>query len=185
MLKWNIRMSNKNKNDKAAQEPITPLGELDQLRQIVFGDAQQQLITQLTTLRSDMEHAINEQEKKFTIRLEKIQRDISQQLDNIEKQVNFVEKRHDDNEESMQKEHTNLVSEFEMFTVATQQDFKDIEQALNSESALLSNGFNEQLEQLKNHLDAVSNELSSSKTDRKTLAKLLATMATNLEDDQL
>jgi hypothetical protein len=32
-------------------------------------------------------------------------------------------------------------------------------------------------------LSAVSNELHNSKTDRKTLAKLLATMATNLEDD--
>jgi hypothetical protein len=178
-------MSNKNKNDKAAQEPITSIGELDQLRQIVFGDAQQQLITQLTTLRSDMEHAINEQDKKFSIRLDKMQIDISQQLDNLEKQLNFVDKRHDDNEEGMQKEHTNLAAEYEMFTVTTQQDFKDIEQSLNSESTLLSNGFNEQLEQLKNHLEAVSKELSSSKTDRKTLAKLLATMATNLEDDQL
>jgi hypothetical protein len=33
-------------------------------------------------------------------------------------------------------------------------------------------------------LSSVSNELHSSKTDRKTLAKLLATMATNLEDDE-
>ncbi|WP_159818893.1 hypothetical protein [Colwellia sp. 20A7] len=178
-------MSNKNKNDEEAQESITPIGELDQLRQIVFGDAQQQLITQLTTLRSDMEQALNEQDKKFSIRLDKMQIDISQQLENLEKQVNFVDKRHDDNEESMQKDHTSLASEYEMFTVATQQDFKDIEQSLNSESAVLSNGFNEQLEQLKNHLEAVSKELSSSKTDRKTLAKLLATMATNLADDQL
>lgn len=70
-----------------------------------------------------------------------------------------------------------------MFASATQQDFKNIEQALDNESQSLSRNFNVQLEQLKSHLESVSNELSSSKTDRKTLAKLLATMATNLEDD--
>ena len=72
-----------------------------------------------------------------------------------------------------------------MFATATQQDFKAMEQALDSGSQTLSHNFNEQLDQLKTHLESVSKELSSSKTDRKTLAKLLATMATNLEDDEL
>jgi len=178
-------MPNKKNNEKEAHEPVSVVGELDQLRQIVFGDAQQQLISQLGTLRSNMEHALNAQDKKFSERLDKMQVDITQQLENLAKQLNFFDKTHDETETIIQKEHENLASEHEMFAAATQQDFKNIEQSLNSESALLSNGFNEQLEQLKNHLEGVSKELSSSKTDRKTLAKLLATMATNLEDDQL
>ena len=78
-----------------------------------------------------------------------------------------------------------LSSEHEMFASATQQDFKNIEQALDTESQSLTRNFNDELAQLKVHLESVSNDLTSSKTDRKTLAKLLATMATNLEDDQL
>jgi hypothetical protein len=178
-------MSNNKNKEIAPQDPVSPVGELDQLRQIVFGDAQQQLITQITSLRSDMEHALHEQDKKFSLRLDKIQRDISQQLDNLDKQLSFVDKAHDDNENRLDKAHASLASEYEMFAATTQQDFKNIEQSINSESASLSNGFNEQLEQLKNHLEVVSKELSSSKTDRKTLAKLLATMATNLEADQI
>ena len=72
-----------------------------------------------------------------------------------------------------------------MFVSATQQEFKEVIQSLDNESNSLANSFDEQLKQLKIHLDKVSNELSSSKTDRKTLARLLATMATNLENDQL
>lgn len=178
-------MSNNKNKEKAPQEPVNSIGELDQLRQIVFGDAQQQLISQIATLRSDMNNALNEQDKKISLHLDKMQADISQQLDNLDKQLSFVDKAHDDNESRLEKEHISLASEYEMFAATTQQDFKNIEESLNNESATLSNGFNKQLEQLKNHLEVVSKELSSSKTDRKTLAKLLATMATNLEADEL
>ncbi|MCI2283360.1 hypothetical protein L3081_08055 [Colwellia sp. MSW7] len=181
-------MSNKKNNDKTQPDSAHSsheISELDRLRQIVFGDAQQQLIKQLATLRSDMEQALNAQDKKFSLRLDKMQEDITHQLDELDKRIHFVDKMHEDIESTIQKEHASLASEHEMFAAATQQDFKSIEQTLDNESTSLSSTFNEQLEQLKNHLEEVSKELSSSKTDRKTLAKLLATMATNLEDDQL
>jgi hypothetical protein len=178
-------MSNKKNSEKSLAEPISTLGELDQLRQIVFGDAQQQLITQLTTLRSDIEQALDAHDKKFSVRLDKMQKDVSQQFEELNNQLHSVDKIHDEHEASIQKEHESLISEHEMFAATTQQDLKSIEQSLNNESSSLSNTFNEQLEQLKNHLEEVSKELSSSKTDRKTLARLLATMATNLENDSL
>lgn len=183
-----VSMSNKKNNESNQTESShspNEIGGLDQLRQIVFGDAQQQLISQISILRGDMEQALKTQDQKFSMRLDKMQADINQQLDDLDKRLNFVDKMHDEVEVSIQKEHASLMSEHEMFAAATQQDFKNIEQALNSESTSLSISFNEQLEQLKKHLEDVSKELSSSKTDRKTLAKLLATMATNLEDDQL
>lgn len=181
-------MSNKKNNDKTqpdSTDSSPEIGELDQLRQIVFGDAQQQLLIKITTLRNDLEQALNAQDKKFSQCLDKMQENFTQQLDDLDKRLHFVDKMHDDIEVTIQKEHASLVSEHEMFAAATQQDLKNIEQTLDKESVSLSNTFNEQLEQLKTHLEEVSKELSSSKTDRKTLAKLLATMATNLEDDKL
>jgi len=188
-------MSNNKNNEKLTEELVKEepvreesanlLSELDQLRHIVFGDAQQQLITQLTALRSDTEQMLNAQEQQFSTRLDKMQEDITEQLEALDSRLQFVDKVHGDNEANIEKEHASLVSEHEMLASATQQDFKDIEQLLNNESTSLLSTFNEQLEQLKNHLEDVSKELSSSKTDRKTLAKLLATMATNLADDQL
>lgn len=174
------------KQDQQAKEVSTePLNELDQLRQIVFGVAEQKLKEQITSTHHELEHALKAQNVSFTNQLAKMQTDINQRFSDLEQQLQRSDKSHDDNETSIQKDLANLASEHEMFATATQHDFKNIEQSLDNESQTLTNNFNEQLEQLKTHLESVSKELSSSKTDRKTLAKLLATMATNLEDDQL
>lgn len=179
-------MTNKKNNAKEEQPDATPLvTELEQLRQIIFGDAQQQLITQITTMRHELETALQTQEQSFSKRLSEMRENIEQQFSNIDQRIIFLDKTHDDHEASLQKDLTSLASEHEILATTTQQDFKNLEQSLDSESNALASNFHEQLEQLKAHLEGVSKELSSSKTDRKTLAKLLATMATNLEDDQL
>ena len=179
-------MTNKKNSAKGEQTDATPLvTELEQLRQLIFGDAQQQLITQITTMRHELEKALQTQEQSFSERLSKMKDNMEQQFSNIDQRILFLDKTHDEHEANLQKDLTHLASEHEIFATTTQQDFKNMEQSLDSESNSLASNFHEQLEQLKAHLDDVSKDLSSSKTDRKTLAKLLATMATNLEDDQL
>ena len=175
-----------NKNSKQEQQPdVAPVNELDQLRQIVFGAAEQQLKQQITSTRNDIEQALSKQNNAFNDRLLQMQESINQRFSALEQKLQLFDKNHDDNEASIEKNLASLSSEHEMFAGATQQDFKNIEQALDTESHSLTRNFNDQLAQLKVHLESVSNDLTSSKTDRKTLAKLLATMATNLEDDQL
>jgi len=178
-------MPNHKNVKKEQQESTAPVDELAQLRQIVFGAAEQQLKKQLVATRHDMEQALNTQNINFTDRLDKMQDNITERFSELEQQIQGSDKHHEDNELSIKKDLASLASEHEMFATASQQDFKNLEQTLDSESQSLTRNFNEQLEQLKSHLDDVSNALSSSKTDRKTLAKLLATMAINLEDDQV
>lgn len=178
-------MPNNKTAKKSEPQDESPINELDQLRQIVFGVAEQQLKKQIALTRSDLEQALNTQNISITNRLDKMQENFTQQFADVEQRIQHLDKTHDENELVIQKDLASLASEHEMFATATQQDFKAMEQALDSGSQTLSHNFNEQLEQLKTHLESVSKELSSSKTDRKTLAKLLATMATNLEDDEL
>lgn len=178
-------MPNHKNVKKEAQDITPPVDELTQLRQIVFGVAEQQLKKQIISTRNDMEQALNTQNINFTDRLDKMQDNITERFAEIEQQIQRSDRSHEENEVSIQKNLASLSSEHEILATSTQQDFKNIEQALDSESQSLTRNLNEQLAQLKAHLESVSKELSSSKTDRKTLAKLLATMATNLEDDQL
>ncbi|GHE86409.1 hypothetical protein GCM10011501_14480 [Thalassotalea profundi] len=180
------KMANKKDgNEKIQNKAIDPVEELNQLRSIVFGAAEKNIYEQIAALTHKMEASISELNTKLTKRFDSLQQDIEQQFAEMDKRLSFIDKNHDDNEVNLQKHIDNLASEHEMFAAATQKDFTELNQSLDSESASLTNNFNEQLEQLKAHLDEVSNELSSSKTDRKTLARLLATMATNLEADQL
>ncbi len=176
--------NNKNvKKDESKNPP--PVDELQQLRQIVFGNAEQQLKEKISLTHAEMQKALSIQNESFSNRLTNFQQVIEQRFTELEQRLSLSDKTHEDNESVLQKDLANLASEHEMFATSTQQDFKSIEQSLDSESDSLSKSFNEQIKQLKSHLEGVSRELSSSKTDRKTLAKLLSTMATNLEDDQL
>jgi hypothetical protein len=178
-------MSNNKNVKKDESKNTTPVDELQQLRTIVFGNAEQQLKEKISSIHAEMQRALNLQNESFNAHLSNFQQVTEQRFTELEQRLSRSNKTHEDNESVIQKDLANLASEHEMFATSTQQDFKSIEQSLNSESDSLNQSFNEQIEQLKSHLEGVSKELSSSKTDRKTLAKLLSTMATNLEDDQL
>jgi len=184
----------KTKKEQEAETPVSqaetpqepsPEDELEQLRHIVFGAARQQLTEYITAIHNELKASLNTLEQKFTARLDKMQENIEQQFSQLDHRIQLLDKIHDDTEADLQKSLEGLASEHEMLAAATEQDFKKADQSLNDETASLTHSFNEKLKQLEAHLEDVSKELSSSKTDRKTLAKLLATMATNLEDDQL
>ena len=178
-------VNKKNGAPESSKNENTSVDELAQLRTIVFGAAEQKLIAELSTLRNDMEKSIDSLDQRLSKKISDFQNDVEAKQLEIDKRIAFIDKSHDDSEANLQKSLDNLYSEHEMFASATQQDFKDLNQSLDNESSSLTSNFDQQLSQLKTHLEEVSNELTSSKTDRKTLAKLLATMATNLEDDQL
>lgn len=177
--------NNKGKDKEAPRTEIDPVDELSQLRSIVFGAAEQKWIEEIARLRGDMDQSISALDTRLTNKITEFQQNIEIQFGKIDKRLSFIDKSHDDNEANMQKSLDNLYSEHEMFASATQQDLKEVNQLLENESTSLTSNFDQQLKQLKSHLEEVSKELTSTKTDRKTLAKLLATMATNLEDDLL
>jgi septal ring factor EnvC (AmiA/AmiB activator) len=178
-------VNKKNDSIDKTDAEVTSIDELSQLRAIVFGAAEHKLIEQITILKSDMEYSISSLDQSLSTKIAELQQQVDLKFIEIDKRITFIDKAHDDNSASIQKSLDNLYSEHEMFSSATQKDFEDINQSLGNEADNLALNFDKQLKELKTHLDKVSNELSSSKTDRKTLAKLLATMATNLEDDQL
>jgi septal ring factor EnvC (AmiA/AmiB activator) len=175
----------KNGPQEKNRSESAPIDELSQLRTIVFGAAEDKLLAQISTLRSDMEKSVESLEQRLSKKITDFQVDMEGKHGEIDKRISFIDKAHDDNETNIQQSLDSLYSEHEMFASTTQQDFKDLNQSLDNESSTLTSNFDQQLKQLKTHLEEVSKELTSSKTDRKTLAKLLATMATNLEDDQL
>lgn len=171
-------------NEAAIVNSESPsIDELSQIRSIVFGAAEHKLTEEITKLRSDMEQSLASIEQSFSTKFSKLQQNIEANQLEIDKKIAFIDKGHDENEANIQKSLENLYSEHEMFASATQQDFKDINQSLDNESSKLANSFEQQLKQLTTHLEKVSSDLNHSKADRKTLAKLLATMATNLADE--
>jgi hypothetical protein len=175
----------KNEPKENITDEKAPIDELSRLRTLVFGAAEHKLIEQITSLRTDMEQSVDTLEQTLSTKLSGLQKHVELKLTEIDNRITFSDNAHDENEANIQKSLDNLHSEHEMFASATQQDFKAINQTLDNETNNLTINFEEQITQLQTHLEKVSTELSSSKADRKVLAKLLATMAANLEDDLL
>lgn len=62
-------MPNNKDIKKEQQQEAAQVNELDQLRQIVFGVAEQQLKQQISSTRSDIEHALSKQNSSFNDQL--------------------------------------------------------------------------------------------------------------------
>ncbi|MDN4500818.1 hypothetical protein QX776_00235 [Alteromonadaceae bacterium BrNp21-10] len=157
--------------------------ELSQLRKIVFGEAKQGLEQQLANLQRSLDQGLSSLHAEFSDKLQKFQDDTDKRFAEAEDRLQYVDKQHDDKEDELHKALNNLGAEHDSFSIATDKNLQQLNDALDNESSRLSEHFEQQISALKSELEKVSNELHSSKTDRKTLAKLLATMATNLEDD--
>jgi len=183
-MKWKrIMTKNKAELKDNVDAEIKPIDEISQLRSIVFGASEHKLIEQIEKLRISMEQSVALLDHNLSDKISIFQQNVDLKFSEMDKQISSIDKAHDDNELNIQKSLDNLHSEHEMFASATQQDIKNTNQLLDNEIAHIANNFEQQLKQLQIHSEGVSSELSSSKTDRKTLAKLLATMATNLEND--
>ncbi|WP_293745658.1 hypothetical protein [uncultured Paraglaciecola sp.] len=77
-----------------------------------------------------------------------------------------------------------ISSELEMAEANSKQENDELHDRLDKEIKSLTVKFTDQLNQALEKLTQMSSDLNSTKTDRKTLAKLLATVASNLETDE-
>lgn len=159
--------------------------ELATIKSILFGEAQSTLEQKLSNLQSSLDQGLSSLKYELTDKVNKLHETIEQSLVKIEDKIQYVDSQHDTKNELLDSQLSALASEHESFSTNTETHLEVLNSELNKETDILSKNFTEQIETLKQELDKVSLELHSSKTDRKTLARLLATMATNLEDDAL
>lgn len=171
--------------DDIEKTTLSATEELATVRNILFGEAQSSLEKKLLNLQTSLDQGLSALKHDFSDKLKKMHENIDLSLTNIEERIQYVDNQHEDKSELLGDKLSALASEHEIFSTNTDKNLEALNGELDKETQQLSNGFSEQIETLKKELDKVSLELHSSKTDRKTLARLLATMANNLENDAL
>ncbi|MAD15577.1 MAG: hypothetical protein CL579_05780 [Alteromonadaceae bacterium] len=177
-------MTNKQSQDKIDKQ--NPATELAQLRQIVFGDAQQDLEQKIDQLGQSLQAQLKHLEQQTSRQFSQLQSALETHVHQLEDKLLNADKDQDAKASELFTLNKNLSSELEMAEAANKQETDEIHKRIDHDLATLSNKFSEQLKQALAQLTQVSNELNASKTDRKTLAKLLSTVASNLEtgDDE-
>jgi len=86
-------------------------------------------------------------------------------------------------QEQLQNTTDKLQSELEIAETSAKNDNNALEAHVIKELESLDSLFSKRHQELLEKLQQVTSELSENKTDRKTLANLLSTMATNLTTD--
>ncbi|WP_340679399.1 hypothetical protein [Paraglaciecola sp.] len=158
--------------------------ELASLRQIVFGAA-----------KADIEHQIQDLSQRTAEHFQKLEQQMAQNVKNLQtamddglqqlsQQLALADQGQDQKSAELNTYADKLSSELEMADANNKQENDELHSRIDKEIALLSAKFNEQLNQALAKLNQVSSDLNANKTDRKTLAKLLSTVASNLEIDE-
>lgn len=178
------KKTNSNENDDKASAQPDEISELTTLRQIVFGAAKAELEIRLSELEKHMQDSFQRSEVNVNQRLQELTNAMQKGVEVLTDKVNTVDKLHEDKNAELQSYADKLSSELEMASTNHGQEADEIHARLDKEVAQLTEKYDARFAEALERLDQVTRELSSTKTDRKTLAKLLATMAINLETDE-
>lgn len=162
----------------------TSNSELETLRSIVFGAAKSEIDERISQLEQAMLNSFAEAEKNLNKQVEKIQASLSQGIQTLEHQISSVDQQHDEKSGELKDYADKLASELEMTDASGKQDSDELHSRLDKEVQALTQKYDAKFAEALEKLNQVTQELGSTKTDRKTLAKLLATVASNLETDQ-
>lgn len=177
------------KNPSTPSEQIPPQGndvtsELDTLRHIVFGTAKAQIEADLAALKNQMNHQFEQLQHSMDNKFEQMHKDMQHGFESLTVRLDDVNKHHENRSDEIQSYTDKLSSELEMTDTNSRQDSDELHSRVDKEVRQLTEKYDARFAEALERLDQVTKELSSSKTDRKTLAKLLSTMAVNLETDE-
>jgi len=172
------------KNQTPQTTDFVASSELESLRQIVFGDAKNDIEQRISALQQHTDDAF----KKMQLSLEEntlsLQTTITESFNKLEDKLALADQGQDAKTAELNTYADKISSELEMVEANSKQENDDLHDRVDKEIHSLTVKFSEQLNQALEKLTQVSNELNANKTDRKTLAKLLATVASDLATDE-
>lgn len=174
----------KNSSDKNSNSKAPSPSELDTLRDIVFGAAKAQLDERITRLEQTMLASFKQAEQSLLKHVQQITENIEDNVHKLTDSIDKVDHQQEERSAELNAFADKIASELEMADANSKQDDDELHNRIDKEVKLLTEKYDAKFAEALEKLNQVTEELGSSKTDRKTLAKLLATVATNLETDE-
>jgi len=172
------------KNVKTAEETHPAIDELAQLKEILFGQSNRAFRADLENLEARVNESFSKLNQKIENQFSDTRKLIEDQIHDLSTRLEHANTSNANVQSHLQSTTDKLQSELEIAETTAKNDNDALEahvvKELESLESLLSSRHRELLERLQQ----VTSELSDTKTDRKTLANLLSTMASNLTTDQ-
>lgn len=183
LVTWTNGMSEKPNKTDSNMQSSDAINELEQLRFIVFGEAKKSIENRIDTIHSELSNSISAFKEQQIIQFSDMQLQFENALNALDKKLQSIDSHHEDNHNNLIKANETLNSALEMAESSGKDDADALHDRIDKEMAALSANFDFKYAEAMEKLSKVTHELTDTKTDRKTLARLLATMASNLETD--
>ena len=175
---------NPSKNEQSATEKKQSNDELSQLREILFGQSNRAFRADLNNLESRINDNFKQLNKQLDAQFQDIRKLIDTQISDLSNRLESSNDAHNNVQNQLLSTTEKLQSELEIAETAAKNDNDALEAHMVKELESLETLFSKRHAELLERLQQVTSELSETKTDRKTLANLLSTMASNLATDQ-
>ncbi|AEF01699.1 hypothetical protein C7Y69_11670 [Alteromonas sp. KS69] len=178
-------MANKpSKNVEAEPDDSQAGNELTQLREILFGQTNRAFKADLASLESRINDNFATLNNQLEVQFNDIRKLIDNQVQDLSHRLEGANSSNSNVQNQLQATTDKLQSELEIAETSAKNDNDALEAHVVKELDSLENVFSKRHQELLERLQQVTSELSETKTDRKTLANLLSTMASNLATDQ-
>jgi len=171
------------KNLKDSEDPNPTIDELTQLREILFGQSNRAFKADLESLETKINDNFQQLNRQLEEQFHDIRKLIDTQVNSLSSRLESANSNNSNVQSQLHSTTDKLQSELEIAETTAKNDNDALEAHVVKELESIENLFNTRHKELLARLQQVTSELSETKTDRKTLANLLSTMASNLATD--
>jgi DNA repair exonuclease SbcCD ATPase subunit len=163
------------------KEVATPpeVTSLEKVRDLLFGEEVQRLNIHQSKIEADFTQAIADLKSETLQRIQKLEDKLIKKLDELSADLKTEEKNRVQDDSGLQDQLNETNESHNSFENKTKNDLADLYDQLMGEC----NRLQSESDKLSEQLATISQDLTSSKADRSTLAKLLKDMATGLEGE--
>jgi vacuolar-type H+-ATPase subunit E/Vma4 len=164
-----------------SNEPIaTPeVTSLEKVRDLLFGEEVQRLNLRQEEIEAHFTRTINDLKSETLDRIQKLEDKLIKQLESLGADLEAEGKTRSQDDSGLQQHINETNDSLTGFENKTRNDLADLYDQLMGEC----NRLQSESDKLNEHLSKISHDLTSSKADRSTLAKLLKDMATGIEGE--
>jgi RNAse (barnase) inhibitor barstar len=180
-------LSQDGNNSHLFGKPSTESGNLDKIRDILFGNQIRDYEQRFVQLEERLVKECNDLQENTTKRLDYLENYIKSEVDSFLDRLKIEQTKRDESVNQLSQEFKTLINTLSkkvtQLDEQTAQSQREIRQQILEQSKNLDNDIRQKSQEMLTVLERETKELRTGKTDRSTLADLFAELAVRLNND--
>lgn len=158
--------------------------QLLEIRDLLFGEQLRTVHQRADEMEAKLQSKLQEMNVHFSNALKDLRQDFNEQLSSHKQQSSILHRQHEEQEENLGQRITTLSEKLQHTHQELMTSDAELQTQLQQELDQLSQVVQKNYADVMAKINAASEELTTNKADRKTLAAMLASMANNLTNEE-